>query len=101
MDRRPFEFNDGQRLARLRGTEESQHGVGRLAVDGVMLLAVPNVRGVRRSGVTQGVAENLREKVALHLRFVQLGQPARHVEVGPLHDDGVRGLKHCFVQAVV
>ncbi len=66
-----------------------------------MLLAVPDFLAFERPGVAEGVAEHLGQKIALHLRFVEFREAARTLQIGPFHQDRVRGLQVVLVKPLV
>ena len=101
MNGRPLQLDHRQRLVLLRLPKEAQDRIRRFVGDVIMLLAVPDLFSVERSGVAQRVAEHLGQKIALHLRFVALRQPAGALQIGPLDEHGVGGLQRVLVEAFV
>src|SRR3972149_9241566 len=63
--------------------QRAQHGVGRLAVDRVVLLKMPDGGAFDRSVVTKRPTKNVVEKVALELGFVKLPEAAAGFLIGP------------------
>src|SRR4051794_37848223 len=70
-------FDDCKRLIALALPKEAENRVWRFSSDRMMLLAMPDLFAIKRTDISECLAKNLREKIALHLSLVHLGQAAR------------------------
>ena len=65
---------------------------GVCAADGEVLFEIPERLGFGGAAITEGLAENFAEEIALELGLVELVESSFHFEVGPFHQDRMSGI---------